>query len=65
MGLLRDFTKGFALFTGLLWVLAIVGSFAAGQTAIALLLLIVLVIPVSMIAREHLKNRKKNNMPTE
>jgi hypothetical protein len=64
MGLLEDFTKGFALFTGLLWVFAIIGSLATGQTVIALLLLIVLMIPVSVIALEHLRNRKKNNMPT-
>ena len=64
MGLLGDFTKGFVIFTGLLWVLAIIGSFATGQTAIALLLLIVLIIPISMIAWEHLKNRKKSSMST-
>ena len=62
MGLLEDFTKGFALFTGLLWVFAIIGSIATGQTVIALLLLIVLMIPVSMIALEHLRNRKKTNI---
>jgi len=65
MGLLGDFTKGFVLFTGLLWVLAIFGSIATGQTTIALLLLIVLIIPVSIIAWERLKNRKKNNMPNK
>jgi predicted lipid-binding transport protein (Tim44 family) len=65
MGLLGDFTKGFVLFTGLLWVLAIIGSFATGQTAIALLLLIVLIIPVAMIAWEHLKSRKKSNLTTD
>ena len=62
MGLLEDFTKGFALFTGLLWVFAIIGSFATGQTFIALLLLIVLMIPVLVIALEHLRNRKKTNI---
>ena len=65
MGLLGDFTKGFVLFTGLLWVLAIFGSIATGQTTIALLLLIVLIIPVSIIAWERLRNRKKNNMPNK
>ncbi len=59
MGLMGDFTKGFVIFTGLLWVLAILGSFSTGQTAIAILLLIVLIIPVSLIFAEHLKNRKK------
>jgi uncharacterized membrane protein YhaH (DUF805 family) len=65
MGLLGDFTKGFVLFTGLLWVLAIIGSFVTGQTAIALLLLIVLIIPVAMIAWERLKSRKKSNLTTD
>jgi hypothetical protein len=65
MGLLGDFTKGFVLFTGVLWVLAIIGSFATGQTAIALLLLIVLIIPVAMIAWERLKSQKKSNLATD
>jgi predicted lipid-binding transport protein (Tim44 family) len=65
MGLLGDFTKGFVLFTGVLWVLAIIGSFATGQTAIALLLLIVLIIPVAMIAWERLKSHKKSNLATD
>jgi hypothetical protein len=65
MGLLGDFTKGFVLFTGLLWVIAIIGSFATGQTAIALLLLIVLIIPVALIAWERLKSRKKSNLTTD
>ena len=65
MGLLGDFTKGFVLFTGVLWVLAIIGSFATGQTAIALLLLIVLIIPVAMIAWERLKSRRKSNLATD
>ena len=65
MGLLGDFTKGFVIFTGVLWVLAIIGSFASGQAAIALLLFVVLIIPVSMIAWEYLKNRKKNNVASD
>ena len=65
MGLLGDFTKGFVIFTGMLWILAIIGSFSTGQTAIALLLLVVLIIPVSVIAWEYLKNRKRNNIPTK
>jgi len=65
MGLLGDFTKGFVLFTSLLWVLAIIGSFATGQTAIALLLLIVLIIPVAMIAWERLKSRRESNLATD
>lgn len=59
MGLMDDFAKGFLLFTILLWVLAIFGSLVSGQTTLALLLLIVLIVPVSMIAWEYLENRKK------
>jgi hypothetical protein len=59
MSLLGDLTKGFAIFTGVVWVLAIIGLIATGYTFIALLLLLVLMIPISMIAHEYLKNQKK------
>jgi len=59
MGLLGDFTKGFVIFTGVLWVLAIIGSILNGQIVFTLLLLIVLMIPLSMITLEYLRNRKK------
>jgi len=59
LGLLGDFTKGFVIFTGALWVFAIIGFISIGQVGIALLLLFVLMIPLSMIAYEYLKNRRK------
>jgi hypothetical protein len=59
MSLLGDLTKGFAILTGVVWVLAIIGLIATGYTFIALLLLLVLMIPISMIAHEYLKNQKK------
>jgi hypothetical protein len=59
MSLLGEFTKGFAIFTGVLWVLAIIGLIGTEHTVIALLLLLVLMIPLSMIAHEYLKNQKK------
>jgi hypothetical protein len=59
MGLLGDFTKGFAILTGVLWVFAIIGSILKGQIVFTLLLLIVFMIPLSMIALEYLRNRKK------
>jgi Flp pilus assembly protein TadB len=59
MSLLGEFTKGFAIFTGVLWVVAIIGLIGTGYTVVALLLLLVLMIPLSMIAHEYLKNQKK------
>ena len=59
MSLLGEFTKGFAIFTGVLWVVAIIGLIVTGYTVVALLLLLVLMIPLSMIAHEYLKNQKK------
>ena len=59
MSLLGEFTKGFAIFTGALWVIAIIGLIVTGYTVVALLLLLVLMIPLSMIAHEYLKSQKK------
>lgn len=59
MSLLSEFTEGFAIFTGVLWVVAIIGLIVTGYTVVALLLLLVLMIPLSMIAHEYLKNQKK------
>jgi membrane protein implicated in regulation of membrane protease activity len=59
MGVLGDFTKGFIIYTVALWVLAIVVFLAQGGIAFAMLLLIVLMIPLSVLAREYYKNRKK------
>ena len=59
MSRLGEFTKGFAIFTGVLWVIVIIGLIVTGYTVVALLLLLVLMIPLSMIAHEYLKNQKK------
>jgi len=59
MSLLGDLAKGFVIFTVAYWIFAIICSIAAGQMGIALLLLLGLVIPLSMIAHEYLKSRKK------
>jgi len=64
MGLLGDFAKGFAILTAVLWVFAIIGSILNGQILFTLLLLIVLTIPLSMIALEYLRNRKKEREQT-
>lgn len=62
MGLLGDFTKVFVIMTGVLWVFTIIGFIAIGQMAVALLLLLVLMIPLSMIALEYLRDRKKESL---
>ena len=58
MGLLGDFAKGFVIMTIAGWIFALVINIATGQIWMVLLLL-VLLIPLSMIAFEYLKNRKK------
>jgi hypothetical protein len=59
MGFLGDFAKGFVIMTVAFWVIAIIVQIAIGQIALAMLLLIGLIIPLSMITYEYLKNRKK------
>jgi hypothetical protein len=59
MGLLGDFAKGFVIMTVAFWVITIIWQIAIGQIALAMLLLIGLIIPLSMITYEYLKNRKK------
>lgn len=59
MGLLGDFTKGFVIMVGVLWIFIIIEFIAIGQIGIALLLLLTLMIPLSMITFEYWRNRKK------
>ncbi len=59
MSLLGDFAKGFVIMVGVFWVSLIIEFIAMGQIGMALLFLLTLLIPLSMIAYEHLKNRKK------
>jgi len=59
MGLLGDFAKGFVIMTVVFWIFAIIEFICIKLIALALLLLIGLTIPLSLIAFEYLKNRKK------
>jgi len=59
MGLLGDLTKGFVIMIGVFWVVLIIEFIYIQQIIVALLLLFVLMIPLSMIAFEYWKNRKK------
>jgi len=59
MGLLGDFAKGFVIMAVVFWIFAIIEFICIKLIALALLLLIGLTIPLSLIAFEYLKNRKK------
>ena len=59
MGLLGDFSKGFVIMTVVFWIFLIVEFVCMRQIAFALLLLVGLLIPLSMIGSEYLRNRKK------
>ena len=58
-GLLGDFTKGFVIMIGVLWIFIIIQLIIMRQIAIALLFLLTLMIPLSMISLEYLRNQKK------
>jgi len=58
MGLLGDFAKGFVIMTVVFWIFAIIEFIYITQIALALLFLIGLIIPLSIIGYEYLKNRK-------
>jgi len=60
MGLLGDFAKGFVIMTVVFWIFLIIEFIIMKQIAVALLFLITLIIPLSMIAYEYLKNRKSD-----
>lgn len=59
MGLLGDFSKGFVIMTVVFWIFLIIEFVYMKQIVLAILFLICLIIPLSMIAFEYLKNRKK------
>lgn len=62
-GLLGDFTKGFVIMVGALWVFIIIEFIIIKQIVVALLLLFVLTIPLSMIAYEYLrKSEERENL---
>jgi hypothetical protein len=62
MGSIGDFAKGFLTMTVVIWILNIVAFFVLGKTFAALLFLLILIIPVSIVAYESWKwrIRKKN-----
>jgi len=59
MGLLGDFAKGFVIMTVVFWIFAIIEFICIRQVVLALMFLVGLIIPLSMVAFEYLKNRKK------
>jgi hypothetical protein len=60
MGLIGDFAKGILILTVAYWIFLIIEFTAIGQTILALLLLIGLLIPSSMIIYEYKKFKKKD-----
>jgi len=60
MGLLGDFAKGFVIMTVAFWIFLIIEFVFMKKIAFAILLLGGLMIPLSMICYEYLKNRKKD-----
>jgi hypothetical protein len=61
MGLIGDFAKGILILTVACWIFLIIEFTAIGQTILALLLLIGLLIPSSMIIYEYKKFKKSQN----
>lgn len=61
MGLLGDFAKGFVIMTVVFWIFLIIESVYMKKIAFAVLLLVGLIIPLSMIGFEYLRNRKKRD----
>ena len=62
MGLLGDFAKGFVIMTVVFWIFAIIELICIKQIALAMIFLIGLIIPLSMIGFEYLRNRKRENL---
>jgi hypothetical protein len=59
MGVLGDFAEGFLVMAVAIWILNIITLVVLGQTWTGLLFLLVLLIPISMIAYEYSKYKKK------
>jgi len=59
MGLLADFAEGFVIMTLVFWIYLIIDFIVMGQIGLALLLIIGLIPPLSMIASEYFKTRRK------
>jgi hypothetical protein len=60
LSLLGDFAKGFVIMTAVFWIFAVIEFVYIKQITLATLFLISLIIPLSMIGYEYLKNRKKD-----
>jgi hypothetical protein len=60
MGFLGDFVKGFVIMISVFWIFAIIEFVYIKQIVLAMLLLIGLIVPLSMISYEYMKNRKKD-----
>jgi hypothetical protein len=56
MGVLGDVAKGFLIFAVVVWVFLILQFTVTNQIAFALLLLVGLIIPLSLVALEYRKN---------
>jgi hypothetical protein len=61
MTLSGDFAKALLLSSVTIWVFALLGAFITGYIGLALLLSVGFILPLSMIAYEHLKNRKQKS----
>lgn len=59
MGLLGDFAKGFVIMIGVFSIFIIIQFMAMGQIVVALLFLLALMIPISIMAFEYWRNRKE------
>ncbi len=59
MGLLGDFTKGFVIMIAVFWGFLIIEFIYMKLYAFAVLFLLTLMIPLSVIALDYLKNRKE------
>jgi len=59
LGLLGDFAKGFVIMTVVFWIFLIIEFVYMNKIAFAVLFLVGLIIPLSMIGFEYLRNRKK------
>ena len=56
MGFLGDVSKGILIFAVVVWVFLILQFIAMNQIAIAILILVGLIIPLSLVALEYRKN---------
>jgi len=63
MSLLGSLSKGFLIYTCIIWILVIIEFFVMGQPFLAVPMITVLIIPFSMMLYEYFKSKK--NMQSE